>query len=219
LDIEPPAVRPALVTKGLHRVEYAPSDSKAVERYLDQLHGKSRQVERRAPVLPPVKERSKLMPSLVSALIGTFLLLGLFAIALPLDIPSGMAAADRSALRIAIDAKGKVELADIPEGIVLPEGADPAKIFGGGHFPMSVRVLIDGEIVLDKIFDPSGVSGNGRIAGLEFLEVETGVHEVEVLIKDDSDEYRQVYSGEVTFEKGKVNVLAYDEKNDVFVLR
>jgi hypothetical protein len=67
---------------------------------------------------------------------------------------------------------------------------------------MSVRVLIDGEIVLDKIFDPSGVSGNGRIAGLEFLEVETGMHEVEVFIKDDSDD-RSVYSGEVISRKGR----------------
>jgi len=212
-------LRPALVTAGLHWVEYAPSDSKAVERFLDQLHSKSGDSDRRAPMLPAVKERSKLVPSIVSGLIGTVLLLGLFAIALPMDIPTGMAAAEKSALRIAIDAKGKVELADIPEGIVLPEGADPAKIFGGEHFPMSVQVLIDGEIVLDKIFDPSGVSGNGRIAGLEFLEVEPGLHEVEVFIKDDSNEYRPVYSGEMNFEKGKVNVLAYDDKNDVFVLR
>lgn len=212
-------LRPALVTPGLHWVEYAPSDSKSVERFLDQLHSKGGQSKRRTPVLPPVKGRGKLMPSIVSGFIGTALLLGLFAIALPMDIPAGMSAASRSALRIAIDAKGKVELADIPEGIVLPEGADPAKIFGGEHYPMSVRVLIDGEVVLDKVYEPSGISGNGRIAGLEFLEVETGLHQVEIFIKDDSDEFRAVFSGEVIFEKGKVQVLAYDDSNDVFVLR
>ena len=72
-----------------------------------------------------MKDRSRLVPSLVSALIGTVILFGLFSIALPLDIPTGMSVADESALRIAVDAKGKVELADIPEGIVLPPGADP----------------------------------------------------------------------------------------------
>jgi hypothetical protein len=171
------------------------------------------------PALPPVKDRNKLVPSLASALIGTALLFGLFSIALPLDVRSGMSAAEDSALRIALDAKGKVEVADIPEGVVLPEGADPAKIFGGEHFPMRVRVVIDGMEVLDKTYKPSGISGNGRIAGLEFLKVKPGVHRVEVFIKDDADEFRAAYSGDVTFEKGRVIVLAYDDRNDVFGLR
>ena len=212
-------LRPALVTEGLHWLECTPSDSNTVAKFLDELHSETGQKSKRAPDLPPVKERHKFVPSLVSALIGTALLFGLFAIALPMDISTGMAAAQDSALRIAVDAKGKVQLADIPEGVVLPEGADPAKIFGGGHFPMTVRVLIDGVTVLDKTFKPSGVSGNGRVAGLEFIEVETGVHQVEVFIKDDSDEFRTVFSGAVSFEKGKVNILAYDEKSDTFVLR
>lgn len=212
-------LRPALLMEGLHWVEYAPANSKTVERLLDRLHSRAGQSNKRAPVLPPVKNRSKFVPSLLSAFIGTVLLLGIFAVALPMDIPAGMAASEASALRIAIDAKGKVELADIPEGVVLPEGADPAAIFGGEHYPMSVRVLIDGDVVLEKTFDPSGISGNGRIAGLEFLEVKTGMHRVEIFIKDDSDEFRSAYSAQVNFEKGMVNVLAYDEKNDAFVLR
>ena len=212
-------LRPALVNAGLHWVEVAPSDSKAVEKFLNQLHSRDGQATRRAPVLPPVKDRNKLMPSLVSALIGMLLLLGLFAIALPMDVRAGMSASQDSALRIAVDAKGKVELADIPEGVVLPEGADPAKIFGGGHYPMAVRVMIDGVTTLDKIYKPSGISGNGRIAGLEFLEVIPGLHRVEIFIKDDSDEFRPVFSGDVNFDKGKVYVLAYDEKTDAFILR
>lgn len=212
-------LRPALVTSGLHWLEVTPTDAKPVEQFLDDLHSDSGQKNKRAPILPKVKERNRLAPSLISASIGTVLLLGLFAIALPLDIPVGMSAAEESALRIAVNAKGKVELAEIPEGIVLPEGADPSKIFGGTHYPMSVRVVIDGETALDDIFEPTGVSGNGRIAALEFVEVETGIRHVEVFIKDDSDDFRLVFSGEVNFEKGKVNILAYDEKTDTFVLR
>jgi hypothetical protein len=212
-------LRPALVTAGLHWVEVAPGDSMAVEKYLDTLHSRDGQSNKRVPVLPPVKDRGKMVPSLVSALIGTALLLGLFAIALPMDVRAGMSASEESALRIAVDAKGKVELARIPEGVILPEGADPAKIFGGRHYPMSVRVLIDGMIVLDETYKPSGISGNGRIAGLEFIEVKAGVHRVEILIRDDSDEFRSVFSGEVDFEKGKVKVLEYDEAMDEFVLR
>lgn len=212
-------LRPALVTKGLHWLEVTPDDPKPVEKFLDDLHTEEFQKNKTAPVLPRVKDRTRFVPSLVSALIGTVLLLGLFALALPLDISTGMAAVEESALRIALDAKGKVELANIPEGIVLPEGADPAKIFGGTHFPMSVRVLIDGVVVLDKTFEPSGISGNGRISALEFLEVEAGEHHVQILIKDDADEFREAFSDEVEFGEGKVNLLKYDEATDTFVLR
>jgi hypothetical protein len=130
-----------------------------------------------------------------------------------------MSTADQSALRIAIDARGKIEAANIPEGVVLPEGADPVKIFGGVHFPISVRVIVDDKTILEEVYKPSGISGNGRISALKFLEVESGKHQVEILIKDDSDEYRSVFSGAVTFEPGKVLILAYDEKTDTFVLR
>lgn len=213
------SIRPALVGEGLHWLEATPTDPKPVEKLLDVLHSEAGQKNKPQPVLPEIKQRNKLVPSLVGGLIGTVLLLGLFAIALPLDVRTGMDAADESALRIAVDAKGKVELSEIPEGITLPEGADPEKIFGGTHFPMSVRVVIDGETEFEDVFKPTGISGNGRIAALEFLEVEPGTRLVEVFIKDDSDDYRLAFSGEVNFEKGKVNILAYDEKTDTFVLR
>lgn len=212
-------LRPALVMKGLHWLEAMPGDAGTVARFLDDLHSEHTQSKKRAPVLPPVKGRGKLVPSLVSALIGTLLLFGLFALALPLDVKAGMSAAENSALRIAVDARGKVELANIPEGVTLPEGADPAKIFGGTHYPLSVRVIVDGATILDETYKPSGISGNGRISALEFLEIEPGTRQVEVWVRDDSDEYRPAFSGEVVFEKGKVFVLAYDEARDVFVLR
>ena len=212
-------LRPALITKDLHWLETRPGDSKAVESFLVHLHHKETQKTKTPPILPRVKERNKLIPSLVSGLIGTILLFGIFAIALPLDVPSSMSAADQSALRIAIDSRGKIEAANIPEGVTLPEGADPIKIFGGEHFPISVRVIVDGKTILEEVYKPSGVSGNGRISALEFLEIQSGTHQVEILIKDDSDEYRSVFSGEINFEPGRVLILAYDEKNDVFELR
>ncbi|MCC7117453.1 MAG: 4Fe-4S binding protein [Anaerolineales bacterium] len=211
--------RPALVTPALHWLEVTPTDPKPVESYLGQLHSEAGQQNKRAAILPPVKDRNKLVPSLVGGLIGTVLLLGLFALALPLDVPSGMVAADESALRLAVDAKGKVELAEIPEGITLPEGADAEKIFGGTHYPMSVRIVIDGQTVFEDTFKPKGLSGNGRIAALEFVEVKTGSHLVEVFIKDDSEEFRSAFSGEVNFEKGRTYILAYDETTDTFILR
>jgi len=212
-------LRPALVTKELHWLDATPGDARTIANFLDDLHSEVGQSGRNTPTLPPVNDRNKLIPSFVSALIGTILLLGLFALALPLDARAEMSASKGSALRIAVDAKGKVELARIPEGFTLPEGADPEKIFGGEHYPISVRVFMDNVMILDKTFEPSGLSGNGRISALEFLEITPGTHHVEVYIKDDSDEYRSVYSDNISFEKGSILILAYDEKIDTFTLR
>lgn len=210
-------LRPALVTKELHWLEVTPGKADRVTKFLDELHNK--QAKEIVPSLPSVKDRNKLIPPFARALLGTALLFGLFALALPLDVKAGMAAAEGSALRIVVDAKGKIQLADIPEGITLPEGADPVKIFGGVHFPISVRVLVDGNVVLDETYRPSGVSGNGRIEALEFLRIEPGARRVEVWFKDSSDDFRLLYQGEVNFEPGRVRILAYDETTDTFVSR
>jgi ferredoxin len=209
----------ALVTKDLHWLEIAPGDSSALEAFMKNLQRDETQKAKTPKPLPPVKNRNKLIPSLVSGLVGTALLLGAFALALPLDVKASMQAADESALRIALDAKGKIEAANIPAGVTLPEGADPVKIFGGVHFPISLRVIVDGDVILEDTYKPSGISGNGRISALEFLEIESGTRLVEVWMKDDSDDYRLVFSGEVTFEQGRVLILAYDEATDMFVLR
>lgn len=212
-------LRPALITKGLHWLETTPGDSTAVESYLNQLQRAEIQTSKCAPVLPAVKNRSRLIPSLVSSLAGTILLLGLFALALPLDIPAGMQAAGQSGLRMALDTKGKMLDADIPEGFVLPEGADAEKIFGGEHFPISIRLVVDSEVLLEETYKPSGVSGNGRISALEFLQIQPGTHHIEVLMKDDGSDYRTAYVGEVKLEQSQVIIFSYDEKADAFVLR
>lgn len=214
-------LRPALATKNLHWLDVTPGDAKKVETFLNELlkSGSHNGNENGKSSLPPVKERNKLIPSIVSGLVGTVLLLGLFALALPLDIPAGMNSAEGGALRIALDAKGRIEAANIPEGVTLPEGADPVKIFGGTHFPISLRVVVDGETILDRTYKPSGVGGNGRISALEFLKVAPGAHQVEAWMKDDSNDFRLAFSQEVNFEKGKALILAYDEKTDAFVLR
>jgi len=211
--------RPALVTRDLHWLETTPGDSKAVDYFLNNLHRSETQAVKTAPVLPPVKNRQKLIPSLVSGLIGTVLLFGIFALALPLDVKAGMNSSNESAMRFALDAKGKIEVANIPEGFVLPPGADAEKIFGGEHFPVSVRITVDGEMILDETYKPTGIGGNGRISTLQFLPIATGTHQVEIQLKDDNNDYRVVYSDEVSFEKSQVIVFYYNDKSGVVEVR
>ena len=211
--------RPALVTKGLHWLETTPGDSKTVANFLDDLHHDETQAKKSAPVLPTVKDRNKLFPSIVSALIGTIILFSIFAIAIPLDIPAGMSTADGAAMRIALDLKGKISAAAIPPGVTLPEGADAEKIFGGEHFPVLVRVMVDGNLVFEKTYQPSGISGNGRISALEFLPLTAGSHQIEILIKDDGNDFRTVFSDEVVFDVSQVIVFHYSDKSNTIEVR
>ena len=130
-----------------------------------------------------------------------------------------MVASDKSAIRIAVDAKGKISHANIPEGVVLPPGADAEKIFGGEHFPISIRLIVDGKILLEKTYKASGLSSNGRIAEIEFLPIPSGIHQIEIMIKDDDQDFRTAYSGEVMVEKTQVVLFYYDERLNTFEVR
>ncbi len=211
--------RPALVTKEVHWLETTPGNSKTVLNFLNDLHRSETQAKKSAPVLLPVKERNKLFPSIVSALIGTVLLFGIFALALPLDIPAGMSAADGSAIRVALDLKGKISVPAVPPGMTLPEGADIEKIFGGEHYPVSIILVVDGETILDETYQPSGVGSNGRISALEFLPIPSGSHEIEMRLKDDENDYRVVYSDTLVLKESQVVVFYYDDKNDMVIVR
>jgi ferredoxin len=211
--------RPALATKEVHWLETTPGNAKTVLSFLNDLHRSETQAKKSAPVLPPVKERNKLFPSIISALIGTVLLFGIFALALPLDIPAGMASAEGSAIRVALDLKGKISVAAIPPGMTLPEGADAEKIFGGEHYPVSIVVVMDGETILEETYQPSGIGGNGRISALEFLAIPSGSHQIEMRLKDDENDYRVVYSDTLALSVGQVVVFSYDDKSDVVIVR
>jgi hypothetical protein len=146
-------------------------------------------------------------------------LFSIFAIAIPLDIPAGMSTADGAAMRIALDLKGKISAAAIPPGVTLPEGTDAEKIFGGEHFPVLVRVTVDGKQVFEKTYQPSGVSGNGRISALEFLPLTAGSHQIEILLKDDGNDFRTVFSDEVVFDVSQVIVFHYSDKSNTIEIR
>lgn len=211
--------RRALITKEVHWLETTPGNAKTVLNFLNDLHRNETQAKRSVPVLPPVKDRDKLFPTIISAVIGTLLLFGIFAIALPLDVPASMAASEGSAIRIALDIKGKISVAAIPEGMTLPEGADVEKIFGGEHYPVSIILVVDGETVLDETYQPSGIGGNGRISTLEFLPIPSGSHRVEMRLKDDENDYRVVYLDTLVLEVGQVVVFSYDDKSDMVIVR
>ncbi len=211
----------ALVQPGLHFLENSPGETRELAALLDNLHRDDAQANKKAPALPPIKNRAKLVPSLAAALAGVLLLTGIFALALPLDVKAGVAHADQGGIRIAYDSKGKIstETSVTAPGIVLPEGADPAQIFGGTRYPVTLRLLVDGEILHEKTYQPAGLRGEGRITFVELISITPGAHQIEILLQDDDGGFRTVFSGEATIEAAQVVLFDYHDEGDAFEMR
>ena len=103
--------------------------------------------------------------------------------------------------------------------MTLPEGADAEKIFGGTHYPVSIRLVVDGKTVLEETYQPSGVSGNGRISALEFISIPSGSHQIEMLLKDDDKDFRTVFSDTLVLDVSQVVVFNYDNSSDAVIVR
>lgn len=210
---------PALIQPGLHFLENTPGESGVLISLLNTLHNDG--FQKKAPVLPNPKKRAKGKPSLVASLVGIVVLTALFAAALPLDLRAGYRSADMAGLRLEVDAKGKIaaRAAVTAPGIELPPGADATKIFGGKRHPLSLRLVVDGETLFEQAIEPSGLRGEGRLSGQEFLSLPPGEHRVEIFINDDETEFRRVFNETLRFEQARVLLLAYDEANNRFVVR
>ena len=211
----------SLVQPGLHFLENTPGETRDLAALLDDLHKDDAQDGKKAPVLPSVNHRAKLIPSIAASLTGILILTGIFALALPLDVKTGLASASQGGIRIAYDSKGKIsaETGITAPGIELPEGADPTQIFGGTRYPVTIRLVVDGGILHEKTYQPAGLRGEGRISFVELLSIEPGTHHIEILIQDDGGDFRTVFSGEVSIDAAQVILFDYHDEGGAFEMR
>ena len=93
----------------------------------------------------------------------------------------------------------------------LPENVDPAMVLGGERFPVRLRLAVDGELVVERVYEPTGLRGEGAIYGLESWWTSPGVHEVQIWLMDDGLEWRLVFDGQVDVPPGRVRTLLFDQ--------
>ncbi len=196
-----------------------PGDRKSITTMLDSLFKAEKTPQPEERRLPATKNRTTLWPTFKSAAFSFGFVVLLFASTLFVDFPVGQKRAALSGIRLAIDARGKIESVDIPANFTLPEGADPAEIFGGSHYPLSIRIEVEGEIYLDETYQPAGISRNGRISGVEYIEIEPGNYQVQINLRDDDQNYRQIFSDQVEFLPGQIILFEYLEESDSLILR
>lgn len=211
--------RPALMGFGIHWLEITPGDPAPLASLLDTLHDGEGSSEIQRPSLPQTRNRAWLKPPLKIAVFGGFILTLLFALSLVVDIPAGKRAANMAGVRLALDAKGVISQANVPRNIELPAGADPQMIFGGSHYPVSLRLFIDDQVILDETYQPAGISNDGRISAGEYITLSPGEHQVQIYFQDDDQDFRLLFDGAVEFPIGRVLLFEYNEDSDIFMLR
>jgi ferredoxin len=207
--------RKALLRKNLHWIEAAPGDQRPLAARLAQL---SAGVQFEKPELPNPKQRFKRLPGLAwAAGLLLFFSAFFFASAIPVEFPAGVRAAAGSELRLAIEHSGVV-MTSGGQGMVLPEGAtvDPSQILGGERFPVEVRLTSDGELVLEEAFEARGLRNEGEIDGFTRISIAPGTHLIEIMMRDDGEEWRSLFQAEVDFSRAEAVTFIYDQSADLF---
>ncbi len=205
---------PDLLRPGVHLLEKTSLCDRELISFLDSL-----QRGQNPSLLPKGSGETKRswLPILSSFLI----VLAFFTLLLPLEVPFTYNSSDAAGIRLEVNARGKVaDYAPITApGVQLPEGVDMAKILGGKHFPIQLRLIVDGLILRETTIIPAGLRKDGRLSFQELFLLSPGTHRVQIYVNDDETEFRQAFDEELFLERGKVFLLSYDEERGGFYLR
>jgi hypothetical protein len=206
--------RKALLQPGLHWLESAPGDRRALNGVL------AGGAARAAPTFPDLAARHKWMPRLPVAARVLLIVTVLFALAsLPVEQAAGVQAAAQAEVRVVLEHPGVVQTGAARD-VTLPEGAtvDAAQILGGARHPVEVEIWIDGALAIGATFEPKGARGVGEINGLAVAPAAPGAHDLQVRLRDDGGEWRVLFSGQVTLAQARALTLVYDHAKDIFVI-
>jgi hypothetical protein len=86
------------------------------------------------------------------------------------------------------------------------------KICDRARASVRMRVLLDGRLVLDSAYPPSGLWSDGNSVAVERIRVVSGEHRVAVEIgdSDDPDEWTHVVEQTLTFGEDARRVITFD---------
>ncbi|NOX64026.1 MAG: 4Fe-4S dicluster domain-containing protein [Chloroflexi bacterium] len=211
-----------------HLLEIAPGSRKALVSLWSQMVAGGEQAEalRHAPTVVRLKQKMEpvkttLLGQARHLLPGLALLVLIVAVSALFWQPATFPLPEQAQIRVGIKHSGKRLAAaqDLPPEVTakLPENVDPSTVLGGERFPVQLRLFVDGELVLENTYRPSGLRREGSSAGLETWWLPPGEHDIEIMLNDDGANWRTVYSQRVTIQPGEALILYYDDDNDVFV--
>ena len=194
----------------VHTLEVSPADPRPLQRLLARIAGG----KRRASVSTAPRWRS-----------GLAIAVGTIALAILVALPVG-GVRDSTAI---YPADGGIRIGFVHGGQFIeddasvdfegkfPEGVDPGQILGRERHPVSLRVSVDGTVLVSDQHEPSGVRGQGRASTMEMLWLGPGTYSVSISIMDDGETWSEVFTGDVTVDAGQIVTLYWDDAEGIFV--
>jgi coenzyme F420-reducing hydrogenase delta subunit/ferredoxin len=149
------------------------------------------------------------------------LLVVFFVIALAADIPFRAFQPNEAMLQVGLRHSTQFvqqqklspqELAELPQHLQLEQ------VQGTGRFPLHLVIEMDGNTLLDQVYQPQGVRNDGTTFVLEKIEIEPGPHTLQVNVDDGGqNEFRTVIEETIEVGPGQVIVVGSDPVEE-FVL-
>ncbi len=211
-----------------HFLELAPGSRQEVLSLWSLMVGDETQAaQARQAVTAVGKRREGGKPSLWSQAgkygVGLLVLLAVFAVSLLAERGGTAVTPQQGQIRLVINHGGHLIAAsdNLPPEIreKLPDNVDPAMVLGGERFPVQLRLAVDGEIVIEQSYRPSGLRREGTVYGLDTWWVTPGNHDVQIWLNDDSATWRPVFSGMITVPEDGVSTFLFDEVTGMFRLK
>jgi len=135
------------------------------------------------------KERASRLSPLLKLTLATLLLIGLTL--LPVNLPYQPAVGSKPQLVVSFKHAGAEKEAHKltqEELEKLPMHMRQAEVKERGHAPVRLRVVVDGQEIVNKAYSAGGLMGDGSSVALETLPLEVGAHHVVVYLGDEADE-------------------------------
>jgi hypothetical protein len=140
--------------------------------------------------------------------------------AVAVNRPAQMALPQQAQIRVIINHHGQLiaRSQNLPPNVraKLPQGVDPALVLGGERFPVRLRVAIDGQPAIERLYQPAGLRREGSVYGLEAWWLAPGAHPLEISLMDDNATWRTAFTGTVNLAAGQSAVLIYDPDSKMF---
>jgi ferredoxin len=188
----------------LHWVMAGANDPAPLNDLLERLQSGVRPAHASMENLPVLKKRGQLLkPAWLAAIAGSMALLFIFSVGWFSDVPVKRATAGEAAVRLVLPLQAKVSGVELPANYTPPPGADVSTIFATTYYPLDLRLVIDGQVMWQKHWQLQK-TGNGRVAVIEYLPVNSGAYQIQVWLKDDEQAERLIFDQSANIQAGQV---------------
>ena len=205
-------------------LETAPGERQGFLRLLRALQGEPRAAPRASQQVTQVLEtrEGRRFPRAVWGLAATFLaVLLLFGVSWTAIQPVERTVPP-SSLRVLMAHTGQLKAVEgqLPEAMQtkLPPGVTASQVLGGERYPVRLRLEVDGQVVLERVYEPSGLRREGLAYAFENLALKPGVHQIRLSLMDDGRTWRVVFNDQVEVSPGSVLTLVFNDEQGRFAL-